>query len=436
MVMRPNSLSPHTSFATLLVSIGLAAFLFLPHAARAMAVGEILPLGDSITDGLGGTGGGYRARLHLLLNNAGDAFNFVGSATNNSTPALINSGQHYHEGHSGYRIDQIEGNLTGLVSSAPVPDNSNGGHWLDGGIAVGRAPIFPDLILLHIGTNDASQGRTATQMQASLQSLLTKIKTTRPNAQVIVASLIRRTDNASLEAIQMSYNSAIPGIVAAQGANFHFLDMHAVLGPGDLVDGQHPTQAGYDKMADAWITAVHAFAQVEPLGIATAASRKMHGTLRLFDLNLPLTGSPGVECRSDGGSGTHTVLVTFNNNVTNGSATVTNGNGSVSGAPTFARNEMNINLTGVTNGQPVVVMLSGVHDAYAQSAAPASITMKVLPGDTTGNGIVNASDIIQTKGLTGSSVTEANFRSDVTADGAINSSDVIAVKSRSGSAIP
>ena len=161
MVMRPNSLSTHTTFATLLVSIGLAAFLSLPHAARAMAIGEILPLGDSITEGVGGTGGGYRARLHLLLNNAGDSFNFVGSATNNSTPALINSGQHYHEGHSGYRIDQIEGDLTGLVSSDPAFDTSNGGHWLDGGIAVGRAPIFPDLILLHIGTNDASQGRTA-----------------------------------------------------------------------------------------------------------------------------------------------------------------------------------------------------------------------------------------------------------------------------------
>ena len=400
-----------------------------------MAVGEILPLGDSITDGWT-VPGGYRARLYLLLSNAGDSFNFVGSATNNSTPALSGSDQHYHEGHSGYRIDQIEGDLTGLVSSDPVPDNSNGGHWLDGGIPVGRAPIFPDLILLHIGTNDASQGRTSAQMQASLQSLLTKLKTLRPNAQVIVASLIRRTDNASLEATQMSYNSAIPGIVAAQGAKFHFLDMHAVLGPGDLGDGQHPTQTGYDKMADAWITVVHSFAQVEPLGIATAASRKMHGTLRLFDLNLPLTGSPGVECRSNGASGTHTMLVTFNNKVTSGTATVTNGNGSVSGAPTFARNEMNINLAGVMNGQSVVVMLSGVHDAYAQSAAPVSITMKVLPGDTTGNGIVNASDIIQTKGLTGSSVTEANFRADVTADGAINSSDVIAVKSHSGTAIP
>ena len=41
----------------------------------------------------------------------------VGSATNNSTAALTGSGQHHHEGHSGYRIDQIDGNLIGLVSS-------------------------------------------------------------------------------------------------------------------------------------------------------------------------------------------------------------------------------------------------------------------------------------------------------------------------------
>ena len=71
--MRPNSLSPHISFTILLVSIGLIAFLFLPHAARAMAVGEILPLGDSITDGLGGTGGGYRARF--------DTFSLITPAT-------------------------------------------------------------------------------------------------------------------------------------------------------------------------------------------------------------------------------------------------------------------------------------------------------------------------------------------------------------------
>ena len=403
------------------------------HASSATAIGEILPLGDSITDGLGGTGGGYRARLHLLLNNAGDSFRMVGSATNNSTAALTGSGQHHHEGHSGYRIDQIEGNLIGLVSSAPAFDSNNGGHWLDGGISVGRTTIFPDLILLHIGTNDASQGRTATQMQSSLQSLLTKIKRLRPNAQVIVASLIRRTDNASYEATQVSYNSAIPGLVAAQGVNFHFVDMHTVLQPADLTDGVHPNQEGYDKMANAWTAALHAVAQVEPLSVATAVSRKMHGSRGLFDLHLPLTGAPGIECRA---AGMHKLLFTFTNNVTSGAAAVTRGNGSVSGAPTFSNNIMNINLADVTDAQATVVTLTSVTDAHSQSLPATYINMKVLAGDTTGNGIVNSSDVSQTKNQSGAAISDANFREDVTVDGLINSSDIANVKLQSGKAIP
>jgi hypothetical protein len=426
-----------TSLITYLIGMGLVAFfLSLYQTSSGVPVGEILPLGDSITDGFGGTGGGYRARLHLLLNNAGDSFNIVGSATNNSTAALSASGQHHHEGHSGYRIDQIEGNLTGLVSSAPVFDSSNGGHWIDGGIDVGRPAIFPDLILLHIGTNDASQGRTAAQMQNSLQSLLTKLKSIRPNAQVIVASLILRTDNATHEATQMTYNSAIPGLVAAQGANFHFVDMHSVLSASDLADGQHPHQGGYNKMADAWVAALHPVAQVEPLNVATAASRKTHGPEGDFDVNLPLTGAPGVECRAGGSDGTHTLLFTFTNHVTSGTATVTTGEGDLSGPPTFASNVMNVNLSGVSDAQSLTVTLSDVTDAYSQGVAPTPIKVNVLHGDTTGNGMVNSSDIAQTKSHSGSALTDANFRADVTTDGSHNSSDIAKVKSQSGKAVP
>jgi hypothetical protein len=360
----------------------------------------------------------------------------VGSATNDSTTALTSSGQHHHEGHSGYRIDQIEGNLIGEVSSAPAFDTNNGGHWLDGGIPVGRAPIFPDLILLHIGTNDASQGRTAVQMQSSLQSLLTKIKNLRPNAQVIVASLIRRTDNASLEATQMSYNAAVPGLVAAQGANFHFIDMHAVLQPTDLADGVHPNQGGYDKMASAWTPALHAVARVEPLTVAAAASRKMHAPGKLFDLHLPLTGPPGVECRVGGSAGTYTLVFTFTNNITSGTAAATSGQGSVSGAPTFFDNIMSVDLTAVADAQALTITLSEIHDAYSQRLPSAPIKMNILAGDTTGNGMVNSTDVSQTKNQSGSAISDANFRMDVTVDGAINSSDVGKVKLQSGKAIP
>ena len=423
------------SFAHWIVTV-LVMFLFPIHeACRAMAIGEVLPLGDSITDGFATTGG-YRARLNLLLNNNGDVFKFIGSATNNSTAALTAAGQEHHEGHTGYRIDQIDGNLTGLVSSAPVPDNSNGGHWLDGGHGTGRAAIFPDLILLHIGTNDASQGRTAAQMQALLQSLLAKIKTNRPNAQVIVASLIPRTDDSNLEAIQMSYNSGIPATVAAQGANFHFLDMHAVLNSGDLADGQHPNQGGFDKMANAWATALHAVAAVEPLELAAAVSRRAHGAAGNFDINLPLTGEPGVECRTAANGGGYMLLLTFTNNVVGGNAAVTSGNGSVSGSPVLADNTMKVNLTEVTNAQQVTLAVSGVMDAYSHVLATRSVKMNVLLADTTGNKVVNSSDVSQTKIQSGGNVGAENFREDVTCDGSINSSDVSTVKSQSGQAIP
>jgi hypothetical protein len=52
-----------------------------------------------------------------------------------------------------------------------------------------------------------------------------------------------------------AYNAAIPEIVAAKaamGAKVSFLDMYSVLTVHDLVDGVHPGQGGYDKMAIAW----------------------------------------------------------------------------------------------------------------------------------------------------------------------------------------
>jgi hypothetical protein len=269
-------------------------------------------------------------------------------------------------------------------------------------------------------------------MQAALDSLLTNIQTNRPNAQVIVASLILRTDDSGLEAVQMAYNSAIPQLVAAHGPNFHFVDMHSVLNAADLYDGLHPNQGGYDKMANTWANALHTVAQVEPLSLTNARSRKTHGQLANFDVNFPVTGAPGVECRP---GGNYSILFVFTNNVVNGTATVTAGNGSVSGAPTFAANVMNVNLTGVTDAQQITVTVTAT-DAYSHSLPAQAVNMKFLAGDTNGNGIVNSSDISQTKTHTGSVLSSANFRVDSTQDGSISSSDVSFVKSRSGAAIP
>ena len=52
-----------------------------------------------------------------------------------------------------------------------------------------------------------------------------------------------------------------------------------------------------------------------------AVSRKTQGGAGTFDINLPLSGEPGVECRSGGGN--YTEVFTFDNNVVSGSAAAT-----------------------------------------------------------------------------------------------------------------
>ena len=63
--------------------------------------------------------------------------------------------------------------------------------------------------------------------------------------------------------------------------------------------------------------------------------------------------------------------------------------------------------------------------------------MRVLAGDTNGNGSVSASDVAQVKAQSGQTVTAANFRLDVNASGgSISASDVSLVKSKSGNTVP
>ena len=168
-----------------------------------------------------------------------------------------------------------------------------------------------------------------------------------------------------------------------------------------------------------------------------AASRKIHGATA-YDIDLPLTGNPGIECSSGGANGDYTMAFKFAVALsTVGNATVT-GTGSVSSRAidgTDAR-QYNVNLTGVTNAQNLTVTLTNVTDVAGNISSSVSATMGVLAGDTTGNGRVNSSDISQTQSQAGLPVTADNFREDVTVNGAINSSDISFVQSQSGMALP
>ena len=147
---------------------------------------------------------------------------------------------------------------------------------------------------------------------------------------------------------------------------------------------------------------------------------------------------PAVESRSGGAGGNHTIVFTFSNPLSSvGGAAVTSGVGSVFGrAIGDDAHQYVVNLTGVANAQNITVSLTNVTDSFGNFSSVVAASMGVLTGDTTGNGIVNATDVSQTKGQSGQPVSGSNFRTDITVNGSINGTDVSSVKAKSGTGLP
>jgi uncharacterized protein (TIGR02597 family) len=171
-----------------------------------------------------------------------------------------------------------------------------------------------------------------------------------------------------------------------------------------------------------------------PVTAISAVSRKSHGAAGVFDVPLPLSGTPGVECRSGGANNDYQIVFTFPENVTFSGADVTSGPGSVANTSGGGATQVTVNLTGVTNAQRLTVTLQGVNDGT--NTNDVAVRLGVLVGDINGNGSVNATDIGQTKTQSGVPVTAANFRQDVVITGTINATDIGQVKARSGTLLP
>ena len=181
------------------------------------------------------------------------------------------------------------------------------------------------------------------------------------------------------------------------------------------------------------IAAHRRFIESVVMQLTGVVSRKTHGTAGTFEINLPSSGSPGIECRSGGTTNDYILVFTFTNNVSVQNASVTAGIGNVTNFVVVG-NVVTVSLTGVANAQTVTVTLSNVSDGTNTSDVEGA--MSVLIADTNHDKFVDAIDTSQTKSQTGNAVTTSNCREDVNADGFIDAVDVSLVKSKSGTALP
>lgn len=199
-----------------------------------------MPLGGSITFGSHSSdGNGYRGPLAKLL--AGTKLKFIGSVRSGDMA------DNYNEGHPGYTIRDTANTAT----------NSLG--------------YRPNVILLHVGTNDFDFARPKETTEAAperLGGLIDELVFVCPDATILVAQLVHAADPVYDRRIQL-FNNEVPKVVAKRAKAGHRVmvsDMRSIA-KKDLVDGIHPTDAGYKKMAAIWfadIKAAHAKGWIHP----------------------------------------------------------------------------------------------------------------------------------------------------------------------------
>ena len=214
---------------------------------------RIDPLGDSITAGYPGDGSaavywvGYRRKLFndltALYSTTPFGINFVGSVTTgaSASPPLADLD---NEGHPGWCDDNSP--YCNVSSGANIADSVSG--FLD------LNP--PDIILLHIGTNEFSTS------SAGVNTILDNISIwaqAHYPVTVFVARIIPAVDGTMNVD---SFNNNVAAIATDRPAETVYLvDQQSTLqlpgqpntaDPSLMGDNLHPNQTGYDLMADTW----------------------------------------------------------------------------------------------------------------------------------------------------------------------------------------
>ncbi|HOW72678.1 MAG TPA: GDSL-type esterase/lipase family protein [Phycisphaerae bacterium] len=225
LLLRP--LFASSSLLTLLAASGVEATAI-----------RIMPLGDSITVGVGDdNNGGYRGPLYQMLTSTTSVVDFVGSQIGGTIT------DRNHEGHSGWRADQIRDSVPGWLTAAR-----------------------PDIVLLHIGTNDITQGQQVPGTVTEIGEILDIVDSYETShgtpITVVLARIINRSN--SLDALGLettAFNASIASMAAARiaaGDRLVVVDHESALSyPGDLVDSVHPNASGYQKMAAVWYEGLH-----------------------------------------------------------------------------------------------------------------------------------------------------------------------------------
>ena len=224
--------------AVVLVLLAAAAAIVAirPSVSRAAAPVRIMPLGDSIT----GSPGCWRALLWNRLQNTGFTdIDFVGTLPPQGC-GVAHDGD--NEGHGGFLA-------TNIASQNLLPG------WL--------SATRPDVVLMHLGTNDVWNNRSPQQILAAFTTLVNQMRASNPAMRVLVAQIIPMNPANCPDCGNrvVAFNNAIPawasGLSTAQSPITVVDQWTGFSTSADTTDGVHPNgTTGIQKMSDRWYPAL------------------------------------------------------------------------------------------------------------------------------------------------------------------------------------
>jgi lysophospholipase L1-like esterase len=170
--------------------------------------------------------------LWLELTRDGFIVDFVGSMT--GTGGESTGSQEFdsdHEGHPGWRADEVADNIEDWARS-----------------------VQPDVVLVHLGTNDLAQGQPASDVIQDLTTIVDRLRVVNPHVRILLAQIIpMRADgppdvlelNKAISALATSARTVASPVESVD----HFTGFDQT---GMTWDGIHPNQEGNRRMAEIW----------------------------------------------------------------------------------------------------------------------------------------------------------------------------------------
>jgi len=244
---------------SLLCAVALLTLSIFPGSVSAQAV-NIMPVGDSITQGVRGQCGYRRVLSQALAANPQCAVGFVGSRTavgfssSNEVLAACEDTNTNHESRPGARADfYIPNELSNRVSA-----------------------FEPDIVVIHAGSNDLFQGETVSSTVNDVAGMIDAVFSSKPSATVLLLNVIpwsevspnpsefRGFNQASVDMLQVTaqLSSQLETLAIqrqAAGEAVVLVDVREGFDSNTMtIDGVHPNNNGENHIAYRVLDALYA----------------------------------------------------------------------------------------------------------------------------------------------------------------------------------